>query len=99
MKKLLELHHYVLTGEACSLSTGVPSKGGYKIMQQLTDESVMRRICTVKTTYSKEYKHFLGYITFIALSVISYLINFTIYHLLFCAILLSKHTTYQILTS
>ncbi|WP_323859253.1 phage major capsid protein, partial [Xenorhabdus doucetiae] len=47
-----ELRHYVLTGETRSLSTGVPSEGGYtvipelnkQIMQQLTDESVMRRI-------------------------------------------------------
>ncbi|MDE9442291.1 phage major capsid protein [Xenorhabdus bovienii] len=59
-----ELHHYVLTGETRSLSTGVPSEGGYtvipelnkQIMQQLTDESVMRRICTVKNTRSNEYK-------------------------------------------
>ncbi|PHM38226.1 phage capsid protein [Xenorhabdus mauleonii] len=59
-----ELRHYVLTGETRSLSTGVPSDGGYtvipelnkQIMQQLTDESVMRRICTVKTTRSNEYK-------------------------------------------
>ncbi|MDC9582707.1 phage major capsid protein [Xenorhabdus sp. PR6a] len=59
-----ELRHYVLTGEARSLSTGIPSDGGYtvipelnkQIMQQLTDESVMRRICTVKTTRSNEYK-------------------------------------------
>ncbi|MBD2816812.1 phage major capsid protein, partial [Xenorhabdus sp. Flor] len=59
-----ELRHYVLTGETRSLSTGVPSEGGYtvipelnkQIMQQLTDESVMRRICTVKTTRSNEYK-------------------------------------------
>ncbi|CDH18336.1 putative capsid protein of prophage CP-933C (major head protein) [Xenorhabdus bovienii str. kraussei Quebec] len=59
-----ELRHYVLTGEARSLSTGVPSEGGYtvipelnkQIIQQLTDESVMRRICTVKTTRSNEYK-------------------------------------------
>ncbi|MDX8000119.1 phage major capsid protein, partial [Xenorhabdus sp. Reich] len=59
-----ELRHYVLTGEARSLSTGVPSEGGYtvipelnkQIMQQLTDESVMRRICMVKTTRSNEYK-------------------------------------------
>ncbi|CAM3488602.1 putative major capsid protein [Xenorhabdus nematophila ATCC 19061] len=59
-----ELRHYVLTGETRSLSTGVPSEGGYtiipelnkQIMQQLTDESVMRRICSVKTTRSNEYK-------------------------------------------
>ncbi|PHM28812.1 phage capsid protein [Xenorhabdus budapestensis] len=49
-----ELRHYILTGEARSLSTSVPADGGYtvipelnkQIMQQLTDESVMRRICT-----------------------------------------------------
>ncbi|WP_086956846.1 phage major capsid protein, partial [Xenorhabdus innexi] len=59
-----ELRHYVLTGETRSLSTSVPSEGGYtvipelnkQIMQQLTDEPVMRRICTVKTTRSNEYK-------------------------------------------
>ncbi|MDX7989213.1 phage major capsid protein [Xenorhabdus sp. 12] len=59
-----ELRHYVLTGETRALSTGVPSEGGYtvipelnkQIMQQLTDESIMRRICTVKTTRSNEYK-------------------------------------------
>ncbi|REF28703.1 HK97 family phage major capsid protein [Xenorhabdus cabanillasii] len=59
-----ELRHYVLTGETRALSTSVPSEGGYtvipelnkQIMQQLTDESVMRRICTVKTTRSNEYK-------------------------------------------
>ncbi|MDE9483693.1 phage major capsid protein, partial [Xenorhabdus bovienii] len=50
-----ELRHYILTGETRTLSTGVPSEGGYtvipelnkQIMQQLTDESVMRRICSV----------------------------------------------------
>uniref|UniRef100_UPI001E384006 phage major capsid protein n=1 Tax=Xenorhabdus sp. PB30.3 TaxID=2788941 RepID=UPI001E384006 len=59
-----ELRHYILTGEARSLSTGVPADGGYtvipelnkQIMQQLADESVMRRICTIKTTRSNEYK-------------------------------------------
>ncbi|MDE1477609.1 phage major capsid protein [Xenorhabdus bovienii] len=59
-----ELRHYVLTGENRSLSTGVPSDGGYtvipelnkQIMQQLTCESVMRQICTIKTTRSNEYK-------------------------------------------
>ncbi|CDH24387.1 phage major capsid protein [Xenorhabdus bovienii] len=59
-----ELRHYVLTGETRSLSTGISSDGGYtvipelnkQIMQQLSDESVMRRICTVKTTHSNEYK-------------------------------------------
>ncbi|MDX7990862.1 phage major capsid protein [Xenorhabdus littoralis] len=63
-KQFDELRHYVLTGESRSLSTGVPSDGGYtvipglnkKIMQQLTDESVMRRICSVKTTRGNEYK-------------------------------------------
>ncbi|MEQ1976812.1 phage major capsid protein [Xenorhabdus sp. SGI240] len=59
-----ELRNYILTGETRSLSTGVPSGGGYtvipelntQIMQQLTDESVMRQICTIKTTRSNEYK-------------------------------------------
>ncbi|MDE9446108.1 phage major capsid protein [Xenorhabdus bovienii] len=59
-----ELRHYILTGETRTLSTGVPSEGGYtvipelnkQIMQQLADESVMRRICTIKTTRSNEYK-------------------------------------------
>ena len=59
-----ELRHYILTGETRSLSTGVPADGGYtvipelnkQIMRQLTDDSVMRRICTVKTTHSNEYK-------------------------------------------
>ncbi|MDC9623397.1 phage major capsid protein, partial [Xenorhabdus sp. XENO-7] len=59
-----ELRHYILTGETRSLSTGVPSDGGYtvipelnkQIMQQLTCESVMRQICTIKTTRSNEYK-------------------------------------------
>ncbi|MDC9605538.1 phage major capsid protein [Xenorhabdus griffiniae] len=59
-----ELRHYILTGEARSLSTGVPADGGYtvipelnkQIMQQLADGSVMRRICTIKTTRSNEYK-------------------------------------------
>ncbi|MBC8947108.1 phage major capsid protein [Xenorhabdus indica] len=59
-----ELRHYILTGEARSLSTSIPSDGGYtvipelnkQIMQQLADESVMRRICTIKTTRSNEYK-------------------------------------------
>lgn len=51
-----ELRTYILTGEARSLSTGIPEDGGYtvipelnkQIMQQLNDESVMRKICTVK---------------------------------------------------
>ncbi|WP_445496730.1 phage major capsid protein [Photorhabdus sp. SF281] len=59
-----ELRSYILTGETRSLSTGVPADGGYtvipelnkQIMQQLADESVMRRICTIKTTRSNEYK-------------------------------------------
>ncbi|CDG17344.1 putative major capsid protein (fragment) [Xenorhabdus doucetiae] len=59
-----ELRHYIVTGETRTLSTGVPSEGGYtvipelnrQIMQQLADESVMRRICTLKTTRSNEYK-------------------------------------------
>ncbi|PHM37053.1 phage capsid protein [Xenorhabdus mauleonii] len=63
-----ELRHYVLMGEARSLSTGVPFDGGYtvipelnkQIMQQLTDESIMHRICSVKTTRSNEYKQFVS---------------------------------------
>uniref|UniRef100_UPI000C04A6B7 phage major capsid protein n=1 Tax=Xenorhabdus kozodoii TaxID=351676 RepID=UPI000C04A6B7 len=59
-----ELRHYIVTGETRALSTGVPSEGGYtvipelnkQIMQQLADESVMRQICTIKTTRSNEYK-------------------------------------------
>ncbi|CDH21245.1 hypothetical protein XBKQ1_320027 [Xenorhabdus bovienii str. kraussei Quebec] len=59
-----ELRHYILTGETRTLSTGVPSEGGYtvipelnkQIMQQLADESAMRQICTIKTTRSNEYK-------------------------------------------
>lgn len=59
-----ELRHYVLTGETRTLSTGVLADGGYtvipelnkQIMQQLTDDSVMRKICTIKTTHSNEYK-------------------------------------------
>ncbi|CDG96519.1 putative major capsid protein [Xenorhabdus bovienii str. puntauvense] len=59
-----ELRHYILTGETRSLSTGTPADGGYtvipelnkQIMQQLADESVMRQICTIKTTRSNEYK-------------------------------------------
>ncbi|PHM71416.1 phage capsid protein [Xenorhabdus kozodoii] len=59
-----EFRHYILTGETRTLSTGVPSEGGYtvipelnkQIMQQLTCESVMRQICTIKTTRSNEYK-------------------------------------------
>lgn len=59
-----ELRQYILTGETRSLSTGVPADGGYtvipelskQIMQQLTDESVMRKICTVKTISNNEFK-------------------------------------------
>ncbi|HCR3334220.1 TPA: phage major capsid protein [Morganella morganii] len=59
-----ELRSYILTGETRALSTGVPADGGYtvipeldkQIMQQLTDESVMRQICTVKTIHSNEFK-------------------------------------------
>ncbi len=59
-----ELRNYILTGETRSLSTGVPADGGYtvipelnkQIMQQLADGSVMRQICTIKTTRSNEYK-------------------------------------------
>ncbi len=63
-KQFDELRSYILTDETRSLSTGVPADGGYtvipelnkQIMQQLADESVMRRICTIKTTRSNEYK-------------------------------------------
>lgn len=59
-----ELRTYILTGEARSLSTGIPEDGGYtvipelnkQIMQQLNDESVMRKICTVKKIGSNEFK-------------------------------------------
>ncbi|CDL82330.1 phage major capsid protein [Xenorhabdus szentirmaii] len=59
-----ELRHYIVTGETRTLSTAVSSDGGYtvipelnkQIMQQLIDESVMRRICTMKTTHGNEYK-------------------------------------------
>ncbi|OBU11024.1 phage major capsid protein [Morganella psychrotolerans] len=59
-----ELRSYILTGETRALSTGVPADGGFtvipeldkQIMQQLTDESVMRQICTVKTIHSNEFK-------------------------------------------
>lgn len=59
-----ELRHYVMTGETRALSTATGSDGGYtvipeldkEIMRQVTDESVMRRICTVKTTSSGSYK-------------------------------------------
>lgn len=63
-----KLRHYILTGETRALSTGVPADGGYtvipelnkQIMQQLTDDSVMRKICTIKTTHSNEYKQLLS---------------------------------------
>lgn len=59
-----ELRNYIRTGESRSLSTGVPADGGYtvipeldkEIMRQLTDESEMRAICTVKKIGSNEYK-------------------------------------------
>lgn len=59
-----ELRHYILTGEARSLSTAVGADGGYtvipeldkEIMRQLQDDSVMRQIATVKTTKTNEYK-------------------------------------------
>ncbi|BCZ43663.1 MAG: phage major capsid protein [Serratia marcescens] len=59
-----ELRHYIMTGDTRSLSTGVPADGGFtvipdldkEIMRQLSDESEMRQICTVKTTSSNEYK-------------------------------------------
>jgi HK97 family phage major capsid protein len=59
-----ELRSYILTGETRSLSTGVPADGGYtvipelntQIMRQLSDDSVMRKICTVKTIHSNEFK-------------------------------------------
>ncbi len=59
-----ELSTYILTGEARSLSTSIPEDGGYtvipelnkQIMQQLNDESVMRKICTVKKIGSNEFK-------------------------------------------
>ncbi|MCX8959440.1 phage major capsid protein [Erwinia psidii] len=58
------LRHYILTGETRALSTAEGSDGGYtvipeldrEIMRQLNDESVMRKIATVKTTKSNEYK-------------------------------------------
>lgn len=59
-----QLRHYILTGETRALSTAVGSDGGYtviadldkEIMRQLSDDSVMRQIATVKTTSSNEYK-------------------------------------------
>ncbi|CUA62981.1 phage major capsid protein, HK97 family [Escherichia coli 3-267-03_S4_C2] len=59
-----ELRSYILTGETRNLSGSVPADGGYtvipelnrEIMRQLSDESVMRKICTVKTIHSNEFK-------------------------------------------
>ncbi|EAU4681663.1 phage major capsid protein [Salmonella enterica] len=59
-----ELRSYILTGETRNLSTAIPEDGGYtvipelnkQIMTQLTDESVMRKICTVKKIGSNEFK-------------------------------------------
>ncbi|EDQ7907233.1 phage major capsid protein [Salmonella enterica] len=59
-----ELRSYILTGETRNLSTAIPEDGGYtvipelnkQIMAQLTDESVMRKICTVKKIGSNEFK-------------------------------------------
>ncbi|TBL54235.1 phage major capsid protein [Hafnia paralvei] len=59
-----ELRTYIMTGDTRSLSTGVPADGGYtvipdldkQIMRQLSDDSEMRQICTVKTTGSNEFK-------------------------------------------
>lgn len=59
-----ELRTYIMTGDTRSLSTGVPADGGYtvipdldkQIMRQLSDDSEMRQICTVKTTKSNEFK-------------------------------------------
>lgn len=59
-----ELRNYIRTGEVRALSTGVPADGGFtvipeldkEIMRQLSDESEMRTICTVKKTGSNEYK-------------------------------------------
>ncbi|WP_302796446.1 phage major capsid protein [Hafnia paralvei] len=59
-----ELRTYIMTGDTRSLSTGVPADGGYtvipdldkQIMRQLSDDSEMRQICTVKTTSSNEFK-------------------------------------------
>ncbi|EFH6070394.1 phage major capsid protein, partial [Escherichia coli] len=58
-----ELRSYILTGETRNLSGSVPADGGYtvipelnrEIMRQLSDESVMRKICTVKTIHSNEF--------------------------------------------
>lgn len=59
-----ELRHYILTGETRALTTATGADGGYtvipeldkEIMRQLSDESVMRQISTVKTISSNEYK-------------------------------------------
>ncbi|WP_313069110.1 phage major capsid protein [Atlantibacter hermannii] len=59
-----ELRHYIITGDTRALSTLVQADGGFtvipeldkEIMRQLSDESVMRQISTVKTISSNEYK-------------------------------------------
>jgi HK97 family phage major capsid protein len=59
-----ELRNYIMTGETRVLSTSVGSDGGFtvipdldtEVMRQLSDDSEMRQICTVKTTKSNEYK-------------------------------------------
>ncbi|EIL4074343.1 phage major capsid protein [Salmonella enterica] len=59
-----ELRNYITTGETRTLSTATGADGGYtvipeldkEIMRRVTDDSVMRRICTVKTTSSGTYK-------------------------------------------
>lgn len=59
-----ELRHYIITGDTRALSTLVQADGGStvipeldkEIMRQLSDESVMRQISTVKTISSNEYK-------------------------------------------
>ena len=59
-----ELRNYIRTGEARSLSTAVPADGGYtvipeldkEIMRQLSDESEMRAICTVKKSAQMNIK-------------------------------------------
>ncbi|ECI6921330.1 phage major capsid protein [Salmonella enterica subsp. enterica] len=59
-----ELRNYITTGETRALSTATGADGGYtvipeldkEIMRRVTDDSVMRRICTVKTTSSGTYK-------------------------------------------
>ncbi|WP_413499142.1 phage major capsid protein [Buttiauxella gaviniae] len=59
-----EMRHYITTGDMRSLSTTVSADGGYTvipeldrdIMRQLTDDSVMRSIATVKTTKTNKYQ-------------------------------------------